>query len=103
MVFLALLFAFKGFSVQKGNIVTVHICRSTVNFAREVAETKSMDDAINRLEGMFTGVDPVQNVGTAKRGETYTRSPATTATMLAPGREGGFTSDTTGRNASEVC
>jgi hypothetical protein len=44
-------------------------CRSTVEFAREVAETKAMDDALNRLEGMFTGVDPREEVMAPRRGE----------------------------------
>lgn len=37
------------------NLFTLTFFRSTVEFAREVAETKAMDDAVNRLEEMFTG------------------------------------------------
>ena len=70
-----------------------------MNFAREVTENKSMDNAINRLQDMFTTVDPVQNVGVAKRGaDTSSRSPVT---MLAAG-SGGLTGDMTGKSGSEV-
>ena len=31
------------------------LCRSTVEFAREVSEAKAMDDTVNRLEQMLTG------------------------------------------------
>ena len=29
-----------------------------MEFAREVAEMRTMDDTLNRLEGMISGVDP---------------------------------------------
>ncbi len=68
-----------------------HACtsRSTVEFAREVAETKAMDDALNRLEGMFTGTDPREEGLAPRRGDTTTKS-------------GSFTQSTTSSN-SEVC
>lgn len=31
------------------------LCRSTVEFAREVSEAKAMDDTVNKLEQMFSG------------------------------------------------
>ena len=37
-------------------------------FAREVDEAKSMDDAINRLEDMFTGSDPREEVLPVRKG-----------------------------------
>ena len=40
-----------------------------MEFAREVAETKTMDDTLNRLEGMISGVDPKEESVTAKRGD----------------------------------
>ena len=60
------------------------MCRSTVAFAREVAENKAMDDALNRLEGMFTGTDPREDGLTTRRGDTTTKSgsftqPSTTS------------------------
>ena len=33
----------------------LHLCRSTVEFAREVSEAKAMDDTVNKLEQMFSG------------------------------------------------
>ena len=31
------------------------LCRSTVEFAREVSEAKAMDDTVNKLEQMVSG------------------------------------------------
>ena len=51
-----------------------------------------MDDAINRLEGMITGVDPKEESVTAKRGDVSVRSsavlqpvPASSSTSIGPG------------------
>lgn len=64
--------------------------RSTVAFAREVAETKAMDDALSRLEGMFAGTEPKEEVVTAtaaapRRGDTSTKSGSFTSSP-APAR-----------------
>lgn len=61
--------------------------RSTVAFAREVAENKAMDDAINRLEGMFTGVDPREEGVAARRGETAVKSGSFTSGTPPVGNE----------------
>ena len=67
-----------------------------MDFALEIAENKTMDDAISRVEGMFARGDPVEDVGAAKGGVS-TRS----STAVPAGREG-CSSDTTGENGSEV-
>lgn len=43
-------------------------------FAREVAETKAMDDAIDRLEGMFAGADTREEAVAPRRGDTSAKS-----------------------------
>ena len=45
----------------------MHLCRSTVEFAREVSEAKAMDDTVNRLEQMFTGSGASESPVTAPR------------------------------------
>lgn len=60
------------------------ICRSTVDFAREVAENKTMDDALNRLEGMFTGADPREESVTMRRGDTSMKSGSFTGSISPP-------------------
>ena len=42
--------------------------RSTVEFAREVAEVKAMEDSINRLEGMFGGSGSHETFTAPRRG-----------------------------------
>ena len=43
------------FSCDLNHTVSLHLCRSTVEFAREVSEAKAMDDTVNKLEQMFSG------------------------------------------------
>ena len=65
-------------------IVGVHTCshRSTVAFAQEVYETKAMDDAINRLEDMFTGSGSHDTSGPSRRGTT---APSASGTSFTSG------------------
>ena len=61
-----------------------------MEFAREVAETKAMDDALNRLEGMFTGTDPREEGMAPRRGDNVSKS-------------GSFGPSTTSSSTGEVC
>jgi len=70
-----------------------------VEFAREVAETKTMDDTMNRLEGMISGVDPKEASVTAKRGDIV----ASTSSILQPAQVGSSSSTiNTGQGSDEV-
>ncbi len=57
-----------------------------MTFAREVAENKAMDDALNRLEGMFSGVDPREESAAPRRGDT---SAAKTGSFMSSTPGGG--------------
>ena len=64
-----------------------HYRRSTVAFAREVAETKAMDDALNRLEGMFSGSEPKEDAMAApKRGDSSVKSGGSFSNSPVPTR-----------------
>ena len=67
-----------------------------MDFALEVAENKTMDDAISRVEGMFARGDQVEDVGAARRGVS------TRSLIAVPAGREGCSSDTTGESGSEV-
>ena len=53
-------------------------------FAREVAETKAMDDAINRLEGMFAGTDKEEPMAPRKGDNTARTSSFGPSSEVSP-------------------
>ena len=54
-------------------------CRSTVEFAREVAEQKAIDDAVDKIEDIFGGGSKPSDV-VARKG---TSLPVTTSTVTS--------------------
>ncbi len=73
-----------------------------MEFAREVAETKTMDDTLNRLESMITGVDPKEESVTAKRGDISVMASSSSTPVMQPMATGNSSSTATGQSSGTV-